>query len=102
MISKEAQLVYCNNCIHKKDNERYGVLCGLTDNYPSFSETCSHYSKVSSISKGTSKTENQSKFEPFTGKRAKNKSKTGSFLGKGILIYILIKIALKVFKYFME
>lgn len=102
MITKEEQLKYCNACIHKKDHDRYGVLCGLTDNYPTFSETCEHFSKVSSFSLGDSKAENKPKFNPFTDKKAKKKTKTGSFLGKGILIYILIKIALKVFKQFVD
>jgi len=100
MISNEAQLKFCTICIHKKDNDRYGTLCGLTDNYPTFSETCNDFSKISAVANSNS--EKQKNFESFSPRESKKKSKTGSFIGKGILIYILLKIAFKVFKHFSE
>jgi len=102
LISKEAQLEFCTKCIHKKDHVRYGVICGLTNNYPVFSETCDDYSKSSKRTQSLVKEGNHPEFSVKTKAKTKSKSKTGSYLGKGILIYILFKIALKIAKYFME
>ncbi len=100
MITKEDRLVYCNKCIHKKENDRYGVLCGLTDNYPHFSDKCKDY-------KSTGISSELPKFQDFVGSYSKEKtdkkeSKKGSWIGKGIVIYIVFKIILKLIKYFVN
>ena len=100
MITKEERLAYCNKCIHKKESERYGVLCGLTDNYPHFSDKCKDY-------KSTGISPELPKFQDFVRanskeKKDRGKSKSGSWIGKGIVIYIVFRFVLKLIKYFVN
>jgi hypothetical protein len=97
MLTREERLEYCNRCIHKKVSERYGTICGLTDNYPHFSEKCDSFQK-----------ETQFSFDSIqdmttTAKLGRKKidSKKGSWVVKGTIIYIVVKILIKLFKQYL-
>lgn len=42
---EQIRLKFCNKCINKKVDDRFGTLCGLTNQKPSFKYTCKDYSK---------------------------------------------------------
>lgn len=40
----EQQLTFCKKCTHRKFNPEKGLLCGLTDEKPTFTGTCNDFS----------------------------------------------------------
>ena len=94
MISREERLAYCNQCIHKKESRRYGTLCGLTDNYPHFMNTCDSFTKeASSLS--------QKSFGDFinTSQKKKTTPKKKSVFTILFIAYIVIRLLYKLLKH---
>lgn len=81
----------CVSCVQHKKDDRYGIICGLTDNYANFQDTCKDYlKKPTTIKPPNTKTET---------KITKRKKKSfGSVIGSGVAIYIIFKIVLAIIK----
>ncbi len=110
----------CTTCTHKKIDERYGIICGLTDNIANFIDNCRYYSKNTAISKpivnSGASTERKTVNSPTTimqpkraAATAKRKSKTkkkknpiGAFLRNGFLIYIAFRVIRAILKAISE
>ncbi len=98
MLSREERLEFCTRCTHRKETKRYGTICGLTDNYPHFSETCEHFVKEASFKPQ----EHPFKGVNYPGKKelARKKSKF-SLIKIAFIIYIIFKIFYRYLRRYM-
>lgn len=44
-MNRQHQLKYCKVCNHKKHDFQKGIICSLTDDYPSFEAVCDKFEK---------------------------------------------------------
>ena len=102
MLSKEDRLKFCNQCVHKMESKRYGTLCGLTENYPHFQYKCDHFKKSgTSFMQSAEKKDADARFDfPKQLFSKTSKKSKGSLVGKGVLLYILFKIVMRVLREF--
>jgi hypothetical protein len=100
MLNKDEKLAFCNRCIHKKHSDRYGILCSLTDNYPHFSFKCENFVK-SNDSQASFNSPKEALKEVTQKTKSNSRLKKGGWLGKGIVIYIIFRIVLKLIKQYL-
>jgi len=91
---EQERLKYCNRCINKKVDARYGTLCGLTSQKPQFKETCKDFNqdRNSSYSKDYNQPKQQ---QPRYNKHKEKKSKSPLWIG-GSILFTVIVIGLKI------
>lgn len=87
----------CKTCINHKVDDRYGIICGLTNNFANFIGECKDYSKTKTIAQPKQITSRD-----FRHKPKRKKKSFGSLVGGGVLIWFLIKLILKVLKYLTQ
>ncbi|WP_290701428.1 hypothetical protein [Lacinutrix sp.] len=95
---EQIRLNYCNKCINKKEDSRFGTLCGLTDQKPNFKYTCKDFIKGNPIAnfQGNSKPKRQ---EQPTYKQPRKQETTTSkspFWIGGSILFTVIVIGLKI------
>ncbi len=95
MLSKEDRLKYCNQCVHKMESKRYGTLCGLTENYPHFQYKCEHFEKSGATFPFQKKERNNPDIAFDFPKQIFSKTSKKSLFGKGVLLYILFRVVMR-------
>jgi hypothetical protein len=89
-MTKEERNKICTTCSNNIIDERYGLLCGITNNIPNFQDRCKDYEKKPTIL--------VSKPKSIVIKR-KEKQGFGKLLGTGISIYLIFKLILLLIKF---
>ncbi|WP_323789028.1 hypothetical protein [Psychroserpens sp.] len=83
----------CKTCKNHIIDERYGILCGLTNNIPNFQDQCKDFNKVVEITPVFRKTSRSI--------HKKNEKKGfKSFLGAGISLWLIFKLIMLLIKFF--
>ncbi|WP_452218716.1 hypothetical protein [Lacinutrix undariae] len=100
-MTREERDKICLSCKHHTFEERYGVLCGLTENYANYKDSCKDFSRKISINNNT---EEEREAPIFKTSKSKDKKKKGfgALIGKGIGIWIIIKIIFTIIRSFTE
>ena len=83
----------CKTCKNHITDDRYGILCGLTNNLSNFQGDCKDYSKVVASPPVFSRT-------PRSIHKKKEKKGFKSFLGAGISMWIIFKLIMLLIKFF--
>ncbi|MCB0448168.1 MAG: hypothetical protein KDD03_11800 [Gelidibacter sp.] len=92
-MTKEQRDKVCITCKNHINDDRYGMLCGLTNNIANFQDSCRDYSKIAVA--------NQTFHQPtqlFETVKPKKKKGLGSLIGTGIAVWIIFKIVLFIIK----
>lgn len=94
-MTKDERDKICKTCKNHITDERYGILCGLTNNISNFQDECKDYTKFHEkpVFKTRSRTVSQ---------RKEGKSDIKSFFGAGISLFIIFKLILFLIKFFTE
>lgn len=45
-MTNQERIEICKTCRNHYNDERYGIMCGVTNNLPHFEDSCRHYSKA--------------------------------------------------------
>lgn len=92
---EQIRLKYCNKCINKKVDDRFGTLCGLTGQKPNFKYTCKDFNKR--IETATFQSYSEPKRPPpfQANNRKNNKSKSTFWIG-GSIFFTIVVIVLKI------
>ena len=91
-MTKEERIKICKKCSNHILDERYGILCGLSNNFANFQDSCKDFNAM----KTSAPIIERSVY------KKKKKKNFGSVIGTGVLLWIIFKILLKVFKGFSE
>ena len=93
-MTKEERDKICLTCVNHKNDARYGILCGLTNNIANFQVTCKDYKKeeLQPIY--------QEEYRSKPDYKRKSKKGIGSFLGVGISLWLIFKLIVLVIKFF--
>lgn len=83
----------CKTCKNHIIDDRYGILCGLTQNIPNFQDTCKDYNKAA-IETPVFKTSSRTIY-----KKKEKKSGYKSFLGAGISLWLIFKLIMLIIKF---
>lgn len=97
---EQIRLKFCKKCINRKEDDRFGMLCGLTDQKPSFKYTCKDFKqggRLNTSSTNTATTKEAYKPQPTYQKhnRKETKSKSPFWIGASILFTVVV-IGLKI------
>lgn len=92
-MTKEERNKICLSCTNHIIDERYGVLCKLTNNLPNFQGSCKYYNKKMIAESIYNSTPKSTKSIP------KKKKGFGSIFGIGISIYLVFKLVLLIIKF---
>ncbi|AUC82987.1 hypothetical protein [Lacinutrix sp. Bg11-31] len=88
---EQIRLKYCNKCINKKVDDRFGTLCGLTGQKPNFKYTCKDYSKGKPKATFKASTKPKRQNQPYIKQsRKKVKSKSPLWIGGSIVLTVII------------
>jgi len=102
-MTRDARDKICLSCHHHTFEERYGVLCGLTSNFANFQGTCRDFNKKKIEDKPSEILGEEKKVRPiFKTSKEKKKKGFGSILGKGIGLWIIIKIIFTIIRSITE
>ncbi|OUR90735.1 hypothetical protein A9Q87_12325 [Flavobacteriales bacterium 34_180_T64] len=93
-MTREERNKICRSCTKHINDDRYGVLCGLTNNFAHFDSNCKDYSKK----ERTTIIENVPTIVPKFISENKKKKGIGSLIGGGVALWIIFKILLKVIR----
>ncbi len=93
-MTKNERDKICKTCKHHIVDERYGILCGLTNNLPNFQDKCRYFTKNTNapVFKSTTRT--------IYKKRERKGFKT--VLGAGITLFLLFKLLMLLIKFFSK
>lgn len=100
-MTREERDKICLSCKHHTFEERYGVLCGLTENYANYKDSCKDFSRKISVYNNTEENQETPIFNTPKSKEKKDKG-FGALLGKGMVLFIIFKIIMKVVKSISE
>ncbi|WP_055447306.1 hypothetical protein [Lacinutrix mariniflava] len=98
---EKIRLKYCNKCINKKVDDRFGILCGLTNQKPHFKYTCKDFVKGKPKQNfTTTNTSTKPQERPIAKPKqvytkpitAKTKSKSPFWIGGSIVLTVIIFI----------
>jgi len=93
-MTKDKRDKICKTCKNHIIDDRYGILCGLTNNIPNFIDKCKDYNEnvKSPI------------FKPVSRSVRKKKEKSGfkSVLGAGISLWLLFKLVMLLIKFLKD
>ena len=94
-MTKDERDKICKTCKNHITDDRYGILCGLTNNLPNFQEKCKDYNKIAIATP---------KFNKSTRKIHKRKESNGvkSFLGAGISLWLIFKLIMLLIKFLKD
>ncbi|RKE95217.1 hypothetical protein [Ichthyenterobacterium magnum] len=96
-MTREKRDKICESCNNHIIDERYGLLCGLTNNFANFQDKCKDYNASVAAPSIARKP-----IERTTITKKKEKKGFGSVIGTGIVLWIVFKIVLKLIKSFSE
>ena len=85
-MTKEDRNKICITCSNHVNDDRYGILCGLTSNFANFQKSCKDYKSNTQFSPIVSST---------TIFKKKEKKGFGSVIGVGVVIWFVFKLILK-------
>ncbi|WP_299383101.1 hypothetical protein [uncultured Lacinutrix sp.] len=88
---EQVRLKYCNKCINKKVDDRFGTLCGLTNQKPNFKYTCKDFIKGKPKATFKASTEPKRQEQPYIKQSRKEvKSKSPFWIGGSIVLTVAI------------
>ena len=97
-MTKEERNKICKSCTNHIIDDRYGVMCSLTNNFAHFDLKCKDFNKKQSLEFNY---ETPSKSNSVFSKK-KEKRGFSSLIGGGVALWIIFKILMKIFKSFSE
>lgn len=89
-MTKDQRDIICKSCQHYTVDDRYGIICGLTNNIANFQDTCRTYKKRASalvLPKSP---------KPVVAK--KKKKSTASWILNAVWIWFLFKAIMFILK----
>ena len=88
---EQVRLKYCNKCINKKVDDRFGILCGLTNQKPNFKYSCKDFVKGKPKATFKGATEPKREEQPYIKQnRREVKSKSSFWIGGSIVLTVAI------------
>lgn len=98
-MEREEQLKFCRACLNKTFDAKYGVICGLTNDFPRFENTCPDYNPVGGIS--IERTEVKSE-KIISTKNASKELRFVNYLVDSVIASILFNLLLLIIKVDVE
>jgi hypothetical protein len=95
-MTQEEKLQYCKVCVHKKMDFQQGLLCGLTNEKPSFDMFCRDYERDVASEKKQKEREEVSQWT--NGSNSKVTFKNVLFVL--VAIFVIIRLLLRIFAMF--